>query len=423
MTTPSDDQGPQVPGSPEDAAAGQPPGDPGEVVSPDDTPAGGVQLGGVEGADGVGGNGWSGDGAGTGEARPTAEPAAPQTWGTPQWQPSEWHPTEWHPTEWAGASPVDGSPANGAPANGSPANGAPAPVPQQAELVGAHGQPAPPPFPGGNGGGGGEYAVAVSGSPGDEPPLEVLPRWETRKPRSLWMRSRLLILIAAIWGLLFWYALSSDPLLTVHDGLVQNWNSKWWLAVLFAAELVRQIHYLVCEHWGAYNHFWMDRVFAANRPKGRLSDWARYRAKRIFTIILLIALAAVIAGAAFNTSPIQGLFLIPGKLVSLAGYIVYVVFILLLVVGQFAAIFFFLSRGGVDTYFPDDIKTRFTSVWGQDAVLEHVKESMVFLEDPESIEARGGYVPGGILLWALPAQARPSWRKLSPARPASRSCL
>jgi cell division protease FtsH len=90
----------------------------------------------------------------------------------------------------------------------------------------------------------------------------------------------------------------------------------------------------------------------------------------------------------------------------LAGYIVYVVFILLLVVGQFAAIFFFLSRGGVDTYFPDDIKTRFSSVWGQDAVLEHVKESMVFLEDPESIEERGGYVPGGILLWGPPGTGK-----------------
>ena len=114
----------------------------------------------------------------------------------------------------------------------------------------------------------------------------------------------------------------------------------------------------------------------------------------------------MIAGAAFNTSPIQGLFLIPSKLVSLAGYIVYVVFILLLVVGQFAAIFFFLSRGGVDTYFPDDIKTRFSSVWGQDAVVQHVKESMVFLEDPESIEERGGYVPGGILLWGPPGTGK-----------------
>ena len=33
---------------------------------------------------------------------------------------------------------------------------------------------------------------------------------------------------------------------------------------------------------------------------------------------------------------------------------------------------------------------------GQDAVLERVQENMIFLEDPESIEERGGYVPGGL---------------------------
>ena len=53
--------------------------------------------------------------------------------------------------------------------------------------------------------------------------------------------------------------------------------------------------------------------------------------------------------------------------------------VLLLAVGQFAAIFWFLSRGGTDVYFPDDIKTRFSDVWGQDAVLERVKETYPYI--------------------------------------------
>jgi cell division protease FtsH len=423
MTTPSDPseaQGPQPPGAPDGLAAGPTGGGPDEVTGADNTPPGGVPLGegqagssgGADGADGANGSGNAGWGstAGTrpvepvGNGQPPVAPL-PQPASPTEWRPSEWRPEPWQPGEWGGAPVAAGAPVAGSSQPGAlgPAGAGPL------EMVGAHGQPAPPPFPGAGGDGAGNGFVPGSGSvptPGDEPPLEVLPRYETRRPRSFWLRSRLLILIAAIWGLLFWYALSSDPLLSVHDGLVQTWNSKWWLAVLFAAELIRQIHYIISEHWGVYNHFWADRVFAANRPKGRMSDWARYRAKRIFTILILIALAAVIAGAAFDTSPINGLFLIPSKLVSLAGYIVYVVFILLLVVGQFAAIFFFLSRGGVDTYFPDDIKTRFSSVWGQDAVVQHVKESMVFLEDPESIEQRGGYVPGGILLWGPPGTGK-----------------
>ena len=80
--------------------------------------------------------------------------------------------------------------------------------------------------------------------------------------------------------------------------------------------------------------------------------------------------------------------------------------ILLFVVLQFAAIFWFLSRGGVDVYYPDDIKTRFTDVWGQDHVLERVKENILYLEDPEQIESRGGYVPGGILLWGPPGTGK-----------------
>src|SRR5436190_4511486 len=86
--------------------------------------------------------------------------------------------------------------------------------------------------------------------------------------------------------------------------------------------------------------------------------------------------------------------------------ILQVVFIMFIAVGQFAAIFWFLSKGGVDTYFPDDIKTRFSDVWGQDAVLGRVQENMLFLENPESIEERGGYVPGGILLWGPPGTGK-----------------
>jgi ATP-dependent Zn protease len=73
---------------------------------------------------------------------------------------------------------------------------------------------------------------------------------------------------------------------------------------------------------------------------------------------------------------------------------------------QFVALFWFLSKGGIDTYMPDDLETRFSDVKGQDAVLERVQENMIFLEDPESIEERGGYVPGGILLWGPPGTGK-----------------
>src|ERR671920_2229629 len=96
----------------------------------------------------------------------------------------------------------------------------------------------------------------------------------------------------------------------------------------------------------------------------------------------------------------------PARLFTFLPFLLQAVVILTVAVGQFAAIFWFLSRGGVDVYMPEDIETRFTDVWGQDAVLQQVQENVVFLEDPESIEEKGGYVPGGILLWGPPGTGK-----------------
>ena len=79
---------------------------------------------------------------------------------------------------------------------------------------------------------------------------------------------------------------------------------------------------------------------------------------------------------------------------------------LLFLVLQFGALFWFLSRGGVDVYYPDDIKTRFSDVWGQDHVLQRVKENILYLEHPERSRTKGGYVPGGILLWGPPGTGK-----------------
>ncbi|HVM67654.1 MAG TPA: AAA family ATPase, partial [Acidimicrobiales bacterium] len=164
---------------------------------------------------------------------------------------------------------------------------------------------------------------------------------------------------------------------------------------------------LVSEHSARYHRFWTERVFGSlERRYGGVSDWTRYRIARLVRTVVIVATVAIIAGAILHENPITALFELPRRIFHAMPLFVQLGFGALFIFIEFGALFWLLSRGGTEVYFPDDVKTRFSDVWGQDAVLNRVKESMMFLEDPEAIESRGGYVPGGILLWGPPGTGK-----------------
>src|SRR5712691_5897082 len=253
--------------------------------------------------------------------------------------------------------------------------------------------------------------VADQGPPGAPPPHSGRPRDEdrlTRKPLTVWDRIKFLLLLVLLWFVLVWSAMANNPLVGFSDAMRGQLRTGWWVFILLGLEVLRQVHFFVSERSIAYHRFWTETVFGGfeRLTHRRISDWSRFRIWRLWTWVLWLIVAAFVVGKIIHTTPILALIRGPQLIWHVLPFVLQLAFGFVFIALQFIGLFWLLSRGGVDVYYPDDIKTRFSDVWGQDHVLDRVKENIIFLEHPELVEERGGYVPGGLLLWGPPGTGK-----------------
>jgi ATP-dependent Zn protease len=164
------------------------------------------------------------------------------------------------------------------------------------------------------------------------------------------------------------------------------------------------------ERSAAYNSFWQDSVFGAFErwTHAHMKPWTRFRVARFirWTIYIFVFALLIDYFVPEVNGPLEALAEAPRLFAQAFPFLLQLSFGFLFVAIQFIGIFWLLSRGGTDVILPEEVTTRFDDVWGQDHVLDLIRENIAFLEKPDEIEEKGGYIPGGILLWGPPGTGK-----------------
>jgi hypothetical protein len=230
---------------------------------------------------------------------------------------------------------------------------------------------------------------------------------DTRRKLSGWDRCKYTLLLGGLFLFYWWQKIDDNPIKSVSDAFWETVRSQSWILVLLVLEWIRQIHFLIAEHSVRYYQFWKVTVFGRFEGRSeRLDPWTRYRIARVLRWFFALIVVSVVIGQITDQSPIDAMISLPSRINDALPMAARLIIYPLLLISQFVALFWFLGRGGIETYYPDDIDTRFDDVWGQDPVKEKVRENLIFLENPEAIEDRGGYTPGGILLYGPPGTGK-----------------
>ena len=171
----------------------------------------------------------------------------------------------------------------------------------------------------------------------------------TRRRLDPWDRSKYLILGTVLFGFFWWQKLNANPIKSVADGFWETIEQQTWVWVLLALEILRQLHFVVTEHWSGYYRFWKIKVFGRLENRQSLIDpWVRFRIGRVFRYLFWLLLLGVIIGQFTDQNPVAALIGVPGRIHSVLPWAVRLSFYMVIIVGQFVLLFWVPvpGRGG-----------------------------------------------------------------------------
>ena len=219
--------------------------------------------------------------------------------------------------------------------------------------------------------------------------------------------------------------MADNPLLPFTDAVNDTVSAKWWLFLLGGLELLRQIHYLVAERSPRYYAFWTQKVFGRfDRLLEQVNPWTRFRFARAIKWIVVLRRPVDRARRDLRLDARRS-----RSSSSRSGSSTHcrssfqLMFAVFFVIVQFAAIFWFLSRGGVDVYYPRRREDPLQRRVGPGRGRREGEGEPHLPREPGVDRGEGRLRPRRHpALRARPAPARRSWPRRSRARPASRTC-
>lgn len=249
----------------------------------------------------------------------------------------------------------------------------------------------------------------------NEPSTPAAKPPEKRRKIMMFDRLRLLVIILVIITLTTMYKGQQVPYFSIGDAIRDQLRAKWWLVAIFGLEILHQISIFIAERSAAYNHFISDTLFGSwERLMSKMNPWLRYRLRRQVKWLIFLAVMVCIGSWKWGLTRFETVAQAPGRIFAnlfvnpLLGQPIALMLVTNMLFSLFNLVFFFgiFFIGGIDAFRPGEIKTRFSDVWGQDHVIAKVRENLDFLNHPDAIESRNGYVPSGILLYGPPGTGK-----------------